>query len=168
MNKLLVLVGILVCVNAVLVFAKDKNNNYFETGRPIVSLYNKGGYLSDSVLRNQVPEVKLWEDGTIIIATVDEKSKRHMLFSTVAADEISHLKDKVAAGGFLDFNAEYAQADAPTDGQSTCIKFWSTETESKEVCEYVSGAPEFFHVLVTRLQSLKASVQSKAQPFFPV
>jgi len=162
MNKLLTLVGILVCVNAVLA------NDYFETGRPIISLYNKGGYVAAAAIANQLPEVKIWEDGTIIVATHDQQNKRKVLFSTVSDNEVTSLKDKVQVGGFLDLSSQYALEDAPTDGPSTCIKFWSTETNHKEVCEYVGGAPDLFHLLVTRLQSLKDSIKSKARLFFPV
>jgi hypothetical protein len=164
MNKLLVLLGVLCCACAVYATNKD----VFETGRPIISLASVGGFVPALYNTNQIPEIKIWEDGTVIVTLFPTSDKRKVLFARIKTDEITRLNDKITASGFLKFDDQYTGENAPTDMPSTCIKFWTSETESKKVCDYYNGAPEFFGYLVTYLRAMKDQVKDKAQPFYPV
>jgi len=115
---------------------------------------------------NQVPEIKIWEDGTVII-TLFDGDKRKVLYNRIKTDEITRLNDKIAASGFLQFNDLYTGENPPTDMPSTCVKFWSSVAQNKQVCDYYKGAPDFFQYLVTYLRAMKDQVKEKAQPFYP-
>jgi len=163
MSKILVLLGVLCCAYTVLATNKD----VYETGRPILQLASIGGFVPPSYSINQIPEVKVWEDGTVIFTTY-EQATRKVLYSRINTDEITRLSEKIQSSGFLAFNNDYVGENAPTDLPSTCIKFWSSETQNKQVCDYFNGAPEFFQYLVTYMRALKDQVKDKAQPFYPV
>jgi len=159
MNKLVAL-ALLCCLSAAL--ASDCT----ETGRPVIQLASIGGYVPNDVIANQIPEVKIWEDGTIIVSTY-ASGKRQILFNSIKRDEIAHLTDKIQASDFMQFADHYTGENAPTDGPSTCIKFWKSETEHKQVCDYFNGAPEFFSYLTTHLRALKDLAKATARPFYP-
>ena len=77
-------------------------NDYYVTGRPILQLASVGGFVDVARLHNQIPEVKIWEDGTTIF-TIDDQGVRKVQYAHMRPTDVKNLVDKIVASGFLQF-----------------------------------------------------------------
>jgi hypothetical protein len=94
---------------------------------------------------NYIPEVHIWGDGRIVWVENQGRGARRLLEGALTEAQLEALLQRIVDAGFFgwaDSYADYRVTDLPTQ----CLRV-ELSSQTKQVCEYYTGAPEAFHTL---------------------
>jgi len=107
------------------------------------------GFVPYLYVLNYVPAAQLWGDGRIVWSYYADDGRRVVMQGALTEVEIKALLDEMAHAGFFRWEERYADHQI-ADASDQCITVYLTGL-TKQVCEYVAGAPPAFHLLYQRL-----------------
>ena len=103
------------------------------------------GYVHKLVRENYIPDALIWGDGRIIWTQSTNSGERRVLEGYLTPDQMDALLQRVVADGFFDWQDKYVTYTR-TDAAHKCLSVQLGQ-RSKQVCEYIEGAPQAFHDL---------------------
>lgn len=117
----------------------------------IVSATISGGMVPQSVAINYIPDAQVWGDGRIVWVEYLGDGQRRVLEATLTPDQLRAFLQRAVGDGFFGWEASYADYNV-YDAATQCLSL-ALASNSKSVCEYVSGAPRAFHTLYGEVAS---------------
>jgi hypothetical protein len=105
----------------------------------IVQANTGGGMLYEP---NAIPDARLWGDGRLVWVVYDGSGARQVRTATLTPDEVGHVLQGIVDAGFFGWK-DYYSPGVVYDAPSTCVNV-NLLSQSKSVCETLSGAPAAF------------------------
>lgn len=118
----------------------------------IVSATFWGGYTSETVKINYIPDAQIWGDGRIIWTHFDSDGKRSVLVGKLTTDQMMAWLQQAVDQGFFGWQELFISPLPLSDLPTQCL-FIELKSHSRKVCEYEVGAPQAFHDLYDDLAS---------------
>lgn len=103
------------------------------------------GFVQETVLLNYIADARIWGDGRIMWVEEEAEGQRAVLEGKLTPEQLSSLLQQIAAAGFFEWQEQYRD-ETIADAAEQCLLVQLTG-RTKQVCEYVTGAPVAFHDL---------------------
>ena len=120
------------------------------------------GFVPYIYVLNYIPDAQVWGDGRIVWTTSDDEGRRSVQQGQLAAQDIGDLLSQAAQAGFFNWKDLY-EDPMVADASPQCLKIQLVD-RTKQVCEYVNGAPAAFHTLYDRFAS---GLGATGEPYAP-
>ena len=120
------------------------------------------GFTTRNFAMNYLAEATVWGDGRIVWVEQSPEGARQVLEGHLTMDQLNNLFQRVVETGFFDWDERYAN-EMIADAADKCLQI-TIENRSKEVCEYVEGAPPAFHDLYAEVA---AGAGATGTPYVP-
>lgn len=120
------------------------------------------GFVPSLYVLNDLPQAQVWGDGRIVWTTSDDEGQRSVFQGQLTSQDISLVLAQAAQAGFFNWKDLY-EDPMVADASPQCLKIQLVD-RTKQVCEYVRGAPAAFHTLYDRFA---AGLGATGRPYAP-
>jgi hypothetical protein len=117
----------------------------------VISAETIGGFVPVLYSTNALADARIWGDGRIIWVVSEDDGSRSVYEGRLSQEQLLAIVNQFDEAEFFDMQDRYANnlvADAP----ERCLRIQLLE-RTKQVCEYVEGAPVEFHELFGLVES---------------